>query len=117
MTTKRRDTMVFMRLDDVTGGTECVVFNATYEKARVSCVPSTGSWSSGAGSTTRRARRSSWRSSCRHRGRGREARCGCGSTRFARGRDGELRDPIRDFPGESPVYVDCMTSLGPKTLA
>ena len=32
MTTKRGDPMVFMRLEDVTGGTECVVFNSTYEQ-------------------------------------------------------------------------------------
>src|SRR5439155_11082871 len=34
MTTKRGDPMVFLRLEDVTGGVETVVFNSTYEKAR-----------------------------------------------------------------------------------
>jgi hypothetical protein len=29
----------------------------------------------------------------------------------------ELSALIRDFPGESPVYVDCVTSHGPKTYA
>ncbi len=42
MTTKKGDPMVFMRLDDVTGGTECVVFNTTYAQAR-ELLASTGS--------------------------------------------------------------------------
>src|SRR5207248_1014149 len=33
MTTKRGDPMVFLRLEDVTGGVETVIFNSTYEKA------------------------------------------------------------------------------------
>ena len=37
MTTKRGDAMVFLRLEDVTGGVETVVFNTTYEKARELC--------------------------------------------------------------------------------
>ena len=38
MTTKRGDAMVFLRVEDVTGGVETVVFNSTYEKARDLCV-------------------------------------------------------------------------------
>jgi DNA polymerase-3 subunit alpha len=38
MTTKRGDAMVFLRLEDVTGGVETVVFNSTYDKARELCV-------------------------------------------------------------------------------
>ena len=30
--------MVFLRLDDVTGGIECVVFNSTYAPSRELCV-------------------------------------------------------------------------------
>ena len=37
MTTKRGDAMVFLRLEDVTGGVETVVFNTTYERARELC--------------------------------------------------------------------------------
>src|SRR5262249_17464790 len=37
MTTKRGDTMVYLRLEDVTGGVETVVFNSTYDKARELC--------------------------------------------------------------------------------
>ena len=42
MTTKRGEPMVFMRLDDVTGGIDCVVFNSTYAAAAELCAP-TGS--------------------------------------------------------------------------
>ncbi len=38
LTTKRGDAMVFLRLEDVTGGAECVVFNSTYAAARELCV-------------------------------------------------------------------------------
>ena len=47
----------------------------------------------------------------------REVRLKIDATKLPAGVIGELRDLIRDFPGESPVYVDCMTSVGPKTLA
>ena len=39
MTTKRGEPMVFLRLDDVTGGIDCVVFNSTYAAASELCVP------------------------------------------------------------------------------
>ncbi len=38
LTTKKGEPMVFMRLDDITGGAECVVFNSTYAAARELCV-------------------------------------------------------------------------------
>ncbi|MHB8643294.1 MAG: DNA polymerase III subunit alpha [Gaiellaceae bacterium] len=38
LTTKKGDAMVFMRVEDVTGGTEVVVFNSTYAAARELCV-------------------------------------------------------------------------------
>ena len=39
ITSKRGEQMVFMRLDDVTGGVECVVFAAAYAAASSLCVP------------------------------------------------------------------------------
>jgi DNA polymerase-3 subunit alpha len=39
LTTKKGEPMVFMRLDDVTGGAEIVVFNSTYAAASELCVP------------------------------------------------------------------------------
>jgi DNA polymerase-3 subunit alpha len=38
LTTKKGEPMVFMRLDDVTGGAEVVVFNSVYAQARELCV-------------------------------------------------------------------------------
>ena len=38
MTTKKGDPMVFLQLEDTTGGAECVVFNSTYANARELCV-------------------------------------------------------------------------------
>src|SRR5258705_7808004 len=38
MTTKKGEPMVFMRLDDVTGGAEVVVFNSVYAHSRELCV-------------------------------------------------------------------------------
>src|SRR5213082_2940230 len=38
LTTKKGEPMVFMRLDDVTGGAEVVVLNSTYAAARELCV-------------------------------------------------------------------------------
>ncbi len=37
MTTKRGDAMVFLRMEDVTGSVETVVFNTTYDKSRELC--------------------------------------------------------------------------------
>jgi DNA polymerase III subunit alpha len=119
MTTKRGDTMVFMRLDDVTGGTECVVFNATYEKARELCTVDRilvvkGRVDHKEGETKLVALELSAFEAVAEK---REVRLRIDATALPAGVIGELRDLIRDFPGESPVYVDCMTSLGPKTLA
>jgi DNA polymerase-3 subunit alpha len=38
LTTKKGEPMVFVRLDDVTGSAECVVFNSVYAAARELCV-------------------------------------------------------------------------------
>jgi DNA polymerase III subunit alpha len=38
LTTKKGEPMVFMRLDDVTGGSEVVVFNSVYAQSRELCV-------------------------------------------------------------------------------
>jgi DNA polymerase-3 subunit alpha len=37
LTTKKGEPMVFLRLDDVTGSAECVVFNSVYAAARELC--------------------------------------------------------------------------------
>jgi DNA polymerase-3 subunit alpha len=119
MTTKRGDAMVFMRLDDVTGGTECVVFNSTYEKARELCTVDRilvvkGRVDHKEGETKLIALELSAFEAVPEK---REVRLKLDATKTRAGLIRELRDLIQDFPGESPVYVDCMTSVGPKTYA
>jgi DNA polymerase-3 subunit alpha len=119
MTTKRGDSMVFMRLDDVTGGTECVVFNSTYEKARELCTVDRilvvkGRVDHKEGETKLIALDLSAFEAVPEK---REVRLKIDATNTAAGVIQELSNLIRDFPGESPVYVDCMTSVGPKTFA
>ena len=58
LTTKKGEPMVFMRLDDVTGGAEVVVFNSVYAHARELCVMDRILSSRAASTTSRRARRS-----------------------------------------------------------
>src|ERR671936_353427 len=41
LTTKKGEPMVFLRLDDVTGSAECVVFNSVYASSRELCVQDT----------------------------------------------------------------------------
>jgi DNA polymerase-3 subunit alpha len=119
MTTKRGDAMVFMRLDDVTGGTDVMVFNSTYEKARELCTTDRilivkGRVDHKEGETKLIAMELTAFEAVPEK---REVRLKIDATTTRAGVIGELRDLIRDFPGESPVYVDCVTSQGPKTLA
>jgi DNA polymerase III subunit alpha len=119
MTTKRGDAMVFMRLDDVTGGTEVVVFNSTYEKARELCTTDRvlvvkGRVDHKEGETKLIALELSAFEAVPEK---REVRLRLDATTARAGIVRELRDLLEDFPGESPVYVDCITSHGPKTLA
>ncbi len=119
MTTKRGDSMLFMRLDDVTGGTECVVFNSTYEKARELCTTDRilivkGRVDHKEGETKLIAMEISAFEAVPEK---REVRLKIDATRTPAGVIQELRRLISDFPGESPVYVDCATSQGPKVYA
>jgi len=116
MTTKRGEAMVFLRLDDVTGGTDCMVFNSTYEKARELCVTDRilivkGRVDHKEGETKLVAMEVSAFEAVAEK---REVRLRLDATKLPAGVLGELADLIRDFPGESPVYVDCVTSEGPK---
>ncbi len=119
MTTKRGEPMVFLRLDDVTGGTECMVFNSTYERARELCVADRilivkGRVDHKEGETKLVAMEVAAFEAVADR---REVRLRLDATRLPAGVIGELRDLIRDFPGESPVIVDCLTSEGRKLYA
>jgi len=119
MTTKRGDAMVFLRLEDVTGGIEAVVFNSTYEKARELCTTDRilivkGRIDRKEGETKLVALELSAFEAVPEK---REVRLKLDATRAAAGVIKELSALIRDFPGESPVYLDCLTSQGRKTYA
>jgi len=120
LTTKKGEPMVFLALDDPTGGGEVVVFNSTYAAARELCVVDRILVVKGRidhkqqGETKLIALELSAfegvpeRTEIRFKLDARAARAG-----LIR----ELADLVKEFPGESPVYVSLQTSLGPKTLA
>jgi DNA polymerase-3 subunit alpha len=119
MTTKRGDAMVFLRVEDVTGGVETVVFNTIYEKARELCTTDRilivkGRIDRKEGETKLVALELSAFESVPEK---REVRLKIDATKAAAGTIAELRRLIEDFPGESPVYADLTTSQGPKILA
>jgi DNA polymerase-3 subunit alpha len=120
LTTKKGEPMVFLALDDPTGGGEVVVFNSTYAQARELC-------------TTDRVLIVKGRIDHKQQGetklialevKGFEAVQERTEIRFkldARAqRAGLIRDLahlVKDYPGPSRVLVALDTSLGPKTLA
>jgi DNA polymerase-3 subunit alpha len=119
MTTKKGDPMVFVRLDDVTGGTECVVFNSTYQQAqelltedRVLIVK--GRVDHKEGETKLLAMDVAAFEAVAEK---REVRLKIDAMKARPGTIRELAQLIRDFPGESPVFVDCLTSQGPRVYA
>jgi DNA polymerase-3 subunit alpha len=119
MTTKKGEPMVFMRLDDVTGGTECVVFNSTYAAARELCTVDRilvvkGRVDHKEGETKLIALEVAAFEAVPEQ---REVRLKLDATRARAGLIRELAELIRDFPGEAPVFVDCMTSQGPRVYA
>ncbi|MBA2461698.1 MAG: DNA polymerase III subunit alpha [Actinobacteria bacterium] len=120
LTTKKGEPMVFLTLDDPTGGGEVVVFNSTYAASRELCVAD---------------RILVVKGRIDHKQQGETKLIALEVTAFeavverteirfkldARAaRAGLIRDLallVKDYPGESPVYVALETSLGPKTLA
>jgi DNA polymerase-3 subunit alpha len=119
MTTKRGDAMVFLRLEDVTGGVETVVFNSTYEKARELCTTDRtlivkGRVDRKEGETKLVALEVEAFEAVPEK---REVRLKIDATKARAGTIRELAALIKDFPGESPVYADLLTSQGPKTYA
>ena len=119
LTTKKGDPMVFMRLDDVTGGAEVVVFNSVYAAARDLIETDRVLVVKGRvdhkqeGETKLLASEVSPFEAIPER---REVHLRVDAQRAPAGVIRELATLIRDFPGESPVFVDLETSLGPKRL-
>ncbi len=119
MTTKRGDSMVFLRIEDVTGGIETVVFSQTYEKARELCVTDRilivkGRIDRKEGETKMVALELAAFEAVAEK---REVRLKIDATKASAGTLRELAALIKDFPGESPVYADLVTSQGKKVYA
>ncbi len=119
MTTKRGEAMVFLRIEDVTGGVDTVVFNSTYANARELCVTDRilivkGRVDRKEGETKLVAMEVAAFEAVAEK---REVRLKVDATTIRAGIIRELAQVIRDFPGESPVFVDCVTSQGRKTYA
>src|SRR5947207_8007739 len=119
LTTKKGEPMVFLRLDDVTGGAEIVVFNSTYAAASELCVPDRilivkGRVDHKEGETKLLAQDVKPFEAVAAR---REVRLRIDAAQTPAGTIAQLRDLLKDFPGESPVYADCVTSQGKVIVA
>jgi DNA polymerase-3 subunit alpha len=119
MTTKRGDAMVFLRLEDVTGSVETVVFNSTYDRARELCTTDRilivkGRIDRKEGETKLVAMEISAFEAVAEK---REVWLKIDATKAEAGTIRELAALIKDFPGESPVYADLTTSQGKKVYA
>jgi DNA polymerase III subunit alpha len=118
-TTKKGEPMAFVQLEDVTGSVEVVVFNSTYAAARELLVEDAVLVVKGRvdhkqqGETKLVALEVSRFEATPER---REVRLKVDARNAPAGVIRELAGVVRDFPGEAPVYVDLVTSVGPKLL-
>ena len=118
LTTKKGDPMVFLRLDDLTGSAEAVVFNSVYTVSRELCVPD---------------RVLVMKARVDHKeGESklialevnefeayvapREVRLKIDARKAPAGALRELGHVVRDYPGEAKVVLALETSEGPRTL-
>ncbi len=119
-TTKRGEPMVFLQLDDPTGSVEAVVFNSTYAQSRDLCTSDRILVVKGrvdhkqAGETKLIALELTAFEAVAER---REVRFALDAREAPAGVIRELARLVKEFPGESPVFVSLETSQGPKTLA
>jgi DNA polymerase-3 subunit alpha len=117
--TKKGEPMAFVQLEDVTGTVEVVVFNSTYAAARELLVEDAVLVVKGRvdhkqqGETKLVALEVTRFEATPER---REVRLQVDARSAPAGVIRELAGLVRDFPGEAPVYVDLVTSLGPKLL-
>jgi DNA polymerase III subunit alpha len=120
LTTKKGEPMVFLTLDDPTGGGEVVVFNSTYAAARDLCVTERILVVKGRidhkqqGETKLIALEVTAFEAVAER---KEIRFKLDARQARAGIVRELVELVQEYPGESPVYLSLETSLGPKTLA
>jgi DNA polymerase-3 subunit alpha len=120
LTTKKGEAMVFLQLEDPTGSAEVVVFSATYATARVLCVVDRILVVKGRvdhkqqGETKLIALELTPFEAVPER---RDVRFRLDARQAAAGIIAELARLVKEYPGESPVYVALETSLGARTLA
>ena len=111
--------MVFMRLEDLTGGTEVVVFNSVYAEARERCEVDRILVVTGRvdhkqeGETKLIAREVSAFEATPER---REVLLRIDARRASSGLVRELAELVRVYRGEAPVVLALETSEGPRTL-
>jgi DNA polymerase-3 subunit alpha len=118
-TTKKGEPMAFVQLEDVTGSVEVVVFNSTYAHARELLVSDAVLVVKGRvdhkqqGETKLVALEVAPFEATPER---REVRLKVDARAARAGVIRQLAGVVREFPGEAPVYVDLVTSVGPKLL-
>jgi DNA polymerase-3 subunit alpha len=117
LTTKKGEPMVFMRLDDVTGGAEVVVFASVYAQARElisedRILVVKGRVDHKEGETKLLALEVAPFEAVPEK---HEVRLRIDARIAKPGTIRELAAVIRDFPGDSPVYIDCVSSAGGHT--
>jgi DNA polymerase-3 subunit alpha len=119
LVTKKGEPMVFLRLDDVTGGAEVVVFNSVYAAARELCVVDRIVVVKGRidhkqeGETKLLAMEVSGFESAAVR---RDVRLTVDARKAPAGVIRELAVLLRDYPGEAPVYVTMEMTTGSRLL-
>jgi DNA polymerase-3 subunit alpha len=119
ITTRKGDPMAFVRLDDLTGSIEVVVFNSTYAAARDLLEPDRvllvkGRVDHKEGESKLVALEVTAFEAAPER---REVRLRVDARRAHAGVVQELAEVVRGFPGEAPVVLNVETSSGPKVLA
>jgi DNA polymerase III subunit alpha len=117
--TRKGEPMVFMRLDDVVGSTEVVVFNSVYAAARELCEPDRvlvvkGRVDHKEGETKLIAIEVTAFEATPER---REVRLRLDARRAPAGIVRELATVLTDFPGDSPVFLDMEGDTGLRRLA
>jgi DNA polymerase III subunit alpha len=118
VTTKKGDPMVFVRLDDVVGSAECVVFNSVYASSHELLVPDAvlvvkARIDHKEGETKLIAIEVSTFEATPER---KEVLLRIDAVRAKAGLIRELAELVKEYPGEAPVVVALQTSAGPKTL-
>jgi DNA polymerase-3 subunit alpha len=119
MTTRKGEPMAFVALEDLSGAVEVVAFNSVYATSRELLVDDAVLVVKGrvdhkqAGETKLVALEISAFEATPER---REVRLKVDARVVPAGVVRELATLVRDFPGDSPVYVDLVTSLGPRLL-